>query len=194
MATTKIQCLAVLSASNAPLYLRSFGKDDQRHQQADLRYHFIAHGALDVVDERTSTRNTEQYLGLLLTLEDLAIYGFTTSTRVKFLVMVTISDAIVKDLDMITIFRAMHTSYLSHVSNPFHSISAPLLPSKQTSAPLPPSEANLPPGRRSIRSPLFERRMEKIAGWSIVSGGAVAPPLPAKEEQEAGAPPPAAKT
>lgn len=30
-------------------------------------------------------------------------YGFTTSTRVKFLVMVTISDAIVKDLDMITV-------------------------------------------------------------------------------------------
>lgn len=39
-------------------------------------------------------------------------YGFTTSTRVKFLVMVTISDAIVKDLDMITVrFHCLAKSY-----------------------------------------------------------------------------------
>ncbi|PWN27687.1 hypothetical protein BDZ90DRAFT_279466 [Jaminaea rosea] len=194
MATTKIRCLAVISASNAPLYLRSFGQKDT--QQADLRFHFIAHGALDIVEERAGNRASEQYLGLLLTLEDVAVYGFQTSTRVKFLVMITISDAIVRDLDLITIFRAMHTSYLSHICNPFHSLPQPLLPSKSNIPPPPPSEASLAASRKPIRSPLFERRMEKIAGWRSPDDAAPRPPpKPAAEAAQLPAvpPPPAPK-
>ncbi|CAO1613559.1 unnamed protein product [Parajaminaea phylloscopi] len=191
MATTKIQCLAVISANNTPLYLRSFGPG-REGRDADARFHFIAHAALDVVEERTSSRSSEQYLGLLMTTEDVGVYGFQTSTRVKFLLMVTMSDAIVRDLDVITIFRAMHTSYLSHVSNPFHSLTAPVHPGRATEPPPPLSEANLPPGSKPIRSALFERRMEKIAGWTpprdqkaaapaAVTLPSSPPPVPVKE-------------
>ncbi|CAO1617254.1 unnamed protein product [Sympodiomycopsis kandeliae] len=162
----RIQCIAIISSTNSPLYIRSFGNKDE--PKAGLRYQFIAHSALDVIEERTaSSRGAEQYLNLLLNFEDLAIYGFQTSTRTKFLVMLGLSDAVVKDLDMITIFRAIHTSYLSHLCNPFHSIPSTLLPHGKANHPsLPANEANLPPNRKPIQgSPMFERRMEKIVGW-----------------------------
>ncbi|PWN21598.1 hypothetical protein BCV69DRAFT_269414 [Microstroma glucosiphilum] len=168
--STKIQCIALISSTNSPLYIRSFGPSDKRGE-ADLRYHFIAHSALDLVEERETAKNVENYFGLLMTMEDLAVYGFQTSTRTKLLIMLTVSDMVVKDLDMITIFRAIHTSYLSHLCNPFHSISPSLLSKNARSAPLPPAEAALPPGRRTIHSPLFERRMEKIAAWNPPSMG-----------------------
>ena len=77
------------------------------------------------MDERSassSRANAEQYLGLLYTLEDLAIYGFQTCTRLRFLLMLSLTDHAVRDIDMLTLFKAVYTAYLKYSANPFHSL------------------------------------------------------------------------
>lgn len=123
----KQQALAIISPRNGPIYVRQFGKTPQDSTPANLRYHYFAHAALDVMDERSgltavpssSRTNSEQYLGLLYTLEDLAIYGFQTSTRLRFLLMLSLTDHAVRDIDMLTLFRAVYTGYLKYSANPF---------------------------------------------------------------------------
>lgn len=47
------QCIAIISSTNSPLYLRSFGPNDGK--EAGLRYQFIAHSALDSIEERSES-------------------------------------------------------------------------------------------------------------------------------------------
>ena len=100
--TTRVQAIAILSPRNTPIYVRQLQPSSS--SSADLRYHYFAHAGLDVIEERAANlRNLEQYLGLLYTLEDLAVYGFQTSTRVKILLMLTLSDGLVRDIDVLTV-------------------------------------------------------------------------------------------
>ena len=65
-------------------------------------------------------------------------YGYQSNTRVKFIVVLALADAVVRDIDVKTvsfaaghasrrsadppslqIFRAIHNAYISHISNPF---------------------------------------------------------------------------
>ncbi|KAL9934832.1 hypothetical protein V8E36_006607 [Tilletia maclaganii] len=154
-ASTGIACIALISARNTPVYLRAFphspaaaaaaaagasshsdsssiGALDLRHS-TNVRYEYIANAALDLIDERT-TRHTEHYLGLLMTMEDLAVYGFQTSSRVKILIMLPATDIFVRDIDVLTNFRAIHTAYLSYVANPFHLLPPIISPSSFASS------------------------------------------------------------
>lgn len=107
--------------------MRQFGPSTSKppSHAADLRYHYFAHAALDVMDERSassSPTNAEQYLGLLYTLEDLAIYGFQTCTRLRLLLMLSLTDHAVRDIDMLTLFKAVYSAWLKYSANPFHSL------------------------------------------------------------------------
>src|SRR5262245_21031800 len=91
-----INCIAIIGKSNQPLYLHNY-----HPAHPDLKYHYIAHTACDAVDERasagqqkSSSATLEPYLGLLYTIEDLAIYGYMTNTRVKFVVVVSVAESI----------------------------------------------------------------------------------------------------
>jgi len=59
------------------------------------------------------------YLGLLYTMEDVAVYGYITPLKVKIVLALALSDSVVKDLDIIAIFKAMHMAYFNAISNPF---------------------------------------------------------------------------
>ncbi|SPO27065.1 uncharacterized protein UTRI_10524_B [Ustilago trichophora] len=125
--TPRIQALAIISPRNGPIYMRQFGSStsESSSHAADLRYHYFAHAALDVMDERSassSRTNAEQYLGLLYTLEDLAIYGFQSCTRLRFLLMLSLTDHAVRDIDMLTLFKAVYSAWLKYSANPFHSL------------------------------------------------------------------------
>ncbi|KAJ9480243.1 Trafficking protein particle complex [Pseudozyma hubeiensis] len=125
--TPRIQALAIVSPKSGPIYVRQFGKTPAESTAADLRYHYFAHASLDVMDERSgasssSRTSPEQYLGLLYTLEDLAVYGFQTCTRLRFLIMLSLTDHVVRDLDILTLFKAIYTSYLKYSANPFHAL------------------------------------------------------------------------
>ncbi|GAA5948053.1 hypothetical protein JCM3765_007086 [Sporobolomyces pararoseus] len=149
MAQLAILAIAVLGKQGNPLFLRSFSS--RRGGQNDLKWHYAAHTALDFFDEREApaAKTTESYLGLLYAMEDYAVYGYQTNTRVKFVVILALADAVIRDVDVKTIFRAIHNSYISYISNPFTSLPEAEHPS-MLAAP--------------IRSNKFSKSMNEIAG------------------------------
>ncbi|KAG1081155.1 hypothetical protein G6F42_023053 [Rhizopus arrhizus] len=55
-------------------------------------------------------------------MEDLAVYGYITNTRVKLVVVVSVTDGIIRDADMKALFRKIHSAYVSNVCNPFYNV------------------------------------------------------------------------
>ncbi|ORZ02356.1 Sedlin [Syncephalastrum racemosum] len=117
--SSEINCIALIGKQNNPLYIKNFSKT-----HPDLKYHYIAHTSIDVIEERVANgpKNLELYLGLLYAMEDLAVYGFMTNTRVKFVVVVSVTDGIIRDADMKAIFRKVHSAYLTQICNPFYNL------------------------------------------------------------------------
>ncbi|KAI9090441.1 Sedlin [Phlyctochytrium arcticum] len=110
-------CVAVIGKTNNPLYIKNFSSTHQ-----DLKYHYIAHTSIDIIEERISTnaKHTDQYLGLLFAMEDLAVFGYITNTRIKFIVVIGLADVVIKDQEMKNLFRKIHAAYMNLVSNPFY--------------------------------------------------------------------------
>ncbi|EIW61424.1 Sedlin [Trametes versicolor FP-101664 SS1] len=121
----RLNAVAFVSPQNHPILIRTFvqGPDE-------LKYHYIAHTSLDVIDERItaamSSKSTECYMNLLYTMEDVAVYGYMTPLKVKIIIALALTDAVVRDADILTIFKALHTVYRQSVANPFLRLSAPI--------------------------------------------------------------------
>lgn len=89
---------------NNPLYLKTFPKPPSSPIHAthsptspplpqpspSLKYHFLAHSALDIIEERivSGAKTIDPYFGLLHVLEEVNIYTFLTNTLVKIIVMI----------------------------------------------------------------------------------------------------------
>jgi hypothetical protein len=85
-----IVCAAVVGPANNPLFLASNLRGAQAaagyHDAPDedpIRFHYIVHCALDVVDERLGggapageTSKGDAYLGMLYPTEDFRVYGW----------------------------------------------------------------------------------------------------------------------
>lgn len=56
----------------------------------NLKYHFLAHSALDIIEERivSGAKTIDTYFGLLHVLEEVSVYGFLTNTLVKIIIMI----------------------------------------------------------------------------------------------------------
>ncbi|KAF7790092.1 hypothetical protein EIP86_001042 [Pleurotus ostreatoroseus] len=97
----RLNAVAFVSPQNHPILIRTFGQQPKD----ELKYHYIAHTSLDVIEERISAANAnksvECYLGLLF-VEDVAVYGFMTPLKVKIIIALELSDAVVRDADVIT--------------------------------------------------------------------------------------------
>ncbi|ORX99838.1 Sedlin, partial [Basidiobolus meristosporus CBS 931.73] len=113
----RINCIAVVGKQNNPLYLKSFDP-----QQPDLKYHYIAHTSCDVIEERaaSASKTNDLYLGLLYTIDDLAVYGYMTNTRIKFILVLTLRESIIRDAEVRNIFNRIHAAYISLICNPFY--------------------------------------------------------------------------
>ncbi|KAJ3558372.1 hypothetical protein NM688_g969 [Phlebia brevispora] len=121
----RLNAVAFVSPQNHPILIRTFSQQPKD----ELKYHYIAHTSLDVIEERISAANANKsldcYLGLLY-VEDVAVYGYMTPLKVKIIIALELSDAVVRDADVITIFKALHTAYRRSVSNPFLRLQSPL--------------------------------------------------------------------
>ncbi|KAH9129720.1 hypothetical protein LEN26_005426 [Aphanomyces euteiches] len=106
-----IACVAIVGANNNPLFVRSFEEEDE------LSFHYIAHVALDIVEERVKQSRDDMYLGFLGPVEDFRVYGYITNTAVKFLAVVP--DAPVKESELRAFFAEVHKLYVNAMSNPF---------------------------------------------------------------------------
>ncbi|KAL1521337.1 hypothetical protein AB1Y20_021004 [Prymnesium parvum] len=124
--------IAVIGKEHNPLYIRAFSRSQQdQSEESLLRFHFIVHTALDFVEDKIAAqRNAAQgsssssgpkldpYLGLLYPIEDLRVYGYASTSKVKFIAV--LDDEDVKDAQMNAFFRRLHGLYVDTVCNPFH--------------------------------------------------------------------------
>ncbi|KAG8788518.1 hypothetical protein FRC19_001908 [Serendipita sp. 401] len=113
----KMRAVAYISPQNFPMLVKSFGTKESE----ELKYHYIAHTSLDVIEERINAdpKATECFLGLLYVLEDVCVYGYITPTRVKIVLAMDQVDDFLKDSDVILLFKALHTAYHDTLCNPF---------------------------------------------------------------------------
>ncbi|KAF8517795.1 Sedlin [Gautieria morchelliformis] len=113
----RLNAAAFISPQNHPILVRNFTSV----KQDDLKYHYVAHTSLDVIEERlaASSKQNECYLGLLYSMEDLAVYGFVTPMRLRIVIALALSDAVVRDADVVLIFKALHSAYCRSLANPF---------------------------------------------------------------------------
>jgi len=119
----KIVCTAVVGKANNPLYIRSFDPLIET-----LKFHYIVHTSLDVVEEKDSMLSSPQpgktkpsgdmYLGLLCPTEDYKVYGYITNTKNKLVVIV--DDYDVKEHDIKAFFKSYHGIFADAVCNPFY--------------------------------------------------------------------------
>lgn len=95
-------------------------------------------------------------------------YGFQTNTHVKILLMLQLRDDPLSDVDVVTMFKAIHAAYVAYISNPFAHTLPGELPGA-TDADDTPVRPAAPPSTddasRPIWSAAFERRIDAIAGW-----------------------------
>ncbi|KAF5393667.1 hypothetical protein D9757_000046 [Collybiopsis confluens] len=111
----RLNAVAFISPQNHPILIRTFGNQDE----TAVKYHYVAHTSLDVIEERASTKSSECYLGLLYSMEDVAVYGYITPLKVKIVVAFPLSDTVLRDQEVNLIFKALHMAYYSAISNPF---------------------------------------------------------------------------
>lgn len=150
-----------MAPDNVPLYVRNFVSQDAEADlksqflvhgsldvvsdrstlpthSAPLLFHYCSHRdhAARWIFSRTdvteaASKQMEQYLGLLFTEEDVAVYGFQTCTRLKIIVMVlATSGQVVRDLDMITVRSVPDAVATVHTNRPRTDFSRnlPLIP------------------------------------------------------------------
>ncbi|MCL4166949.1 UNVERIFIED_CONTAM: hypothetical protein GTU68_041168, partial [Idotea baltica] len=84
-------------SQNSPLYVWiGNGRDE-------LQLQYLAHTGLDVIQEKVSMGpktpgdSRELYLGLLYASEEYKIYGYTTNTRIKFVIITDASNTTLRD-------------------------------------------------------------------------------------------------
>nr|XP_031530611.1 trafficking protein particle complex subunit 2-like protein isoform X2 [Vicugna pacos] len=105
---------------NYPLYIRSVPTE------SELKFHYMVHTSLDVVDEKISAMGKalvdqrELYLGLLYPTEDYKVYGYVTNSKVKFVMVVDSSNTALRDNEIRSMFRKLHNSYTDVMCNPFY--------------------------------------------------------------------------
>ncbi|KTW26726.1 hypothetical protein T552_02731 [Pneumocystis carinii B80] len=68
------------------------------------------------------TECSDTYLGLLHMHETSAVYGSVTNTKIKFIVVLDMSEMIITDADMKSLFKEIHSAYIVQVCNPFYSL------------------------------------------------------------------------
>ncbi|XP_029094614.1 trafficking protein particle complex subunit 2-like protein isoform X4 [Monodon monoceros] len=113
-------CVAVIAKENYPLYIRSVPTENE------LKFHYMVHTSLDVVDEKISAMGKalvdqrELYLGLLYPTEDYKVYGYVTNSKVKFVMVVDSSNTALRDNEIRSMFRKLHNSYTDVMCNPFY--------------------------------------------------------------------------
>jgi len=113
----RLNAVAFISPQNHPILIRTFSKQNEHA----IKYHYIAHTSLDVIEERVNAagKSTDCYLGLLYAMEDVAVYGYITPLKVRIVLALALSDSVVRDIEVNMIFKALHMAYYSAISNPF---------------------------------------------------------------------------
>eukprot|EP00833_Pecoramyces_ruminatium_P012670 jgi/Orpsp1_1/1186702/evm.model.d7180000052644.1 len=138
---TKISCVAIIGKMNNPMFIKNY-----TNEVDELKFHYLANISCDLIEAKiTQSKYNDSYLGLLYIMEDLAVYGYLTNTKIKIIIILTISINPVKDMEMKQIFRKVHGVYSNLISNPFYD----------------------PDSRNTITSASFIKGIDKIVNTSF---------------------------
>ncbi|KAJ2103595.1 hypothetical protein GGI09_000582 [Coemansia sp. S100] len=102
----KIRCIVILNRQDIPVYMRSF--DDTPSEDTTVKYQYLAHTSVDVIEERmANTKSTDLYLGLLQTVGELAIYGYVLNTGARIILVISVPESIVRSAAIQLMRRAI---------------------------------------------------------------------------------------
>ena len=81
----------------------------------------MSHIGLDMINEKiVSGKYTEQYLGCLYTMDDITLFGYCTSSKIKFILLLQSNEnALIKDAEIKHLFSKIHQAYIQESCNPF---------------------------------------------------------------------------
>merc|ERR1712126_237989 len=105
--TTMAVSVAVIGKENSPLYVWVGEGREALHLQ------YLAHTALDVIAEKISQGSKvtpdarDLYLGLLYASEEYKVFGYTTNTRIKFVIITDAANATLRDNEIRMMFRRL---------------------------------------------------------------------------------------
>jgi hypothetical protein len=112
----QLNAVAFISPQNHPIFIRTFN-----NERDELKYHYIAHTSLDVIEERGTVfagshprrlkvfvvtaggKSAQCYLGLLYAMEDVAVYGYITPLKMKIVLALALSDAEIRETDITSV-------------------------------------------------------------------------------------------
>ncbi|XP_019757623.1 trafficking protein particle complex subunit 2-like protein [Dendroctonus ponderosae] len=113
-------CAAIVGKDNSPKFFCCVNPDEE------LAFQFKVLSSLDIIEEKlnptnkSASDNRELYLGQLYSLETCKIYGYVTNTKIKFIIVVDSTNMALRDNEIRSMFRRMHSEYADMVSNPFY--------------------------------------------------------------------------
>jgi hypothetical protein len=112
--------------------------------ECSIKQQFILHSALDRLEQlggpppgygwrvQSGASGTEgMFVGLLLPVEEMRVYGYVTTTKIKFVLVIEEDDTNPEsqptvDLEIKNLLNQLHEVYIRYRLNPFHDMVAPI--------------------------------------------------------------------
>ncbi|CAG9859967.1 unnamed protein product [Phyllotreta striolata] len=120
-------CAAIIGKDNSSKFFVTLNPDEELHFQ----YKVLS--SLDIIEDKLATGTKggadtkELYLGMLLSLETYKIYGYVTNTKIKFVIVVDSTNVVLRDNEIRSMFRKIHSEFADIVSNPFYIPGEPII-------------------------------------------------------------------
>ncbi|KAJ2363524.1 hypothetical protein H4S02_005326 [Coemansia sp. RSA 2611] len=113
----KLHCIAILNRDGSPMYLRSFGE-----QQEEVQFYYVAHTACDVIEERIAQQPAgDLFVGQLQTVGDMVVHGYAMNTQQWIVVVSSVSteSAGMRNARVKEVCQSVHAAFVAMVCNPF---------------------------------------------------------------------------